>query len=99
MPPAARLTDFHQCPMMNPSVPPIPHVGGPIIGPGAPMVLIGGMPAARAGDMAVCAGPPDVILQGSMTVQIAGLPAARVGDLTAHGGKLTVGLVTVEIGG
>lgn len=102
MPPAARLTDFHQCPMMNPPVPPappVPHVGGPITGPGAPMVLIGGMPAARVGDMAVCAGPPDVILQGSKTVLISGLPAARVGDPTAHGGALAAGLVTVEIGG
>ena len=36
MPPAARLTDMHTCPMQTPGVPPIPHVGGPIIGPGSP---------------------------------------------------------------
>ena len=50
MPCAARLTDMHVCPMVTPGLPPIPHVGGPISGPGAPTVLIGGMPAARMGD-------------------------------------------------
>ena len=99
MPPAARLNDMHTCPMQTPGVPPIPHVGGPIIGPGAPMVLIGGVPAAVMGDTCVCTGPPDTILKGSATVQIANKPAARVGDLTAHGGQITVGCVTVEIGG
>ena len=39
MPSAARVTDMHHCPMVT-SV--IPHVGGPITGPGAPTVLIGG---------------------------------------------------------
>ena len=58
MPPAARLTDMHTCPMQTPGLPPIPHVGGPIVGPGVPNVLIGKLPAAVVGDMCVCVGPP-----------------------------------------
>lgn len=99
MPPAARLTDFHQCPMQTPGVPPIPHVGGPVVGPGAPTVLIGNLPAARVGDMAVCVGPPDAIVKGSATVLIMGMPAARLGDTTAHGGTILAGAPTVMIGG
>lgn len=99
MPPAARLTDMHACPMVTPGLPPIPHVGGPISGPGAPTVLIGGLPAARVSDMAVCVGPPDTIVKGSATVLIAGLPAARIGDSTAHGGTVVLGFPTVLIGG
>jgi uncharacterized Zn-binding protein involved in type VI secretion len=76
----------------------VPHVGGPILPPGCPTVLIGAMPAARVGDMAVCVGPPDVIAMGSVTVLIGGQPAARIGDLTAHGGTIVVGLPTVMIG-
>jgi len=60
-------------------------------------VLIGNLPAARATDMAVCVGPPDVIAKGSTIVLIGGMPAARLGDLTAHGGVITVGLPTVLI--
>ena len=99
MPPAARLTDMHACPMQTPSVPPIPHVGGPVSGPGAPTVLIGSLPAARVTDMLVCVGPPDTIVKGSATVLIAGLPAARLGDSCAHGGSIVMGWPTVEIGG
>lgn len=99
MPPAARLTDFHQCPMQTPAPVPIPHVGGPIIGPGDPTVLISGLPAARVGDMCVCTGPPDSIVQGSSTVMIGGMPAARVGDTTAHGGNIMLGDFSVIIGG
>ncbi len=99
MPPAARLTDMHTCPMVTPAVPPIPHVGGPIVGPGMPTVLIGGLPAACMGDMATCVGPPDAIVKGSATVMIGGKPAARMGDTTAHGGSIVVGLPTVMIGG
>lgn len=99
MPPAARLTDFHQCPMVTPGVPPIPHVGGPIAGPGAPTVLIGGLPAAKVGDLAVCVGPPDAVIKGSATVKVMGLPAARMGDKTAHGGTIVFGWPTVQIGG
>jgi uncharacterized Zn-binding protein involved in type VI secretion len=93
--PAARITDMHTCPMVTGVV---PHVGGPILPPGCPMVLIGGLPAARVGDMAVCAGGPDVIALGSFTVLIGGQPAARMGDLTAHGGVIILGLPTVLIG-
>lgn len=94
MPPAARLTDMHVCPMVTGVV---PHVGGPIAGPGCPTVLIGGMPAARVGDMAVCVGPPDSIVLGSFTVLIGGAPAARMGDMTAHGGSIVLGCPTVII--
>jgi uncharacterized Zn-binding protein involved in type VI secretion len=93
--PAARLTDMHVCPMVTVLV---PHVGGPIVAPGCPTVLIGGMPAARVSDMVVCVGPPDVIALGSFTVLIGGMPAARMGDLTAHGGSIILGCPTVLIG-
>jgi uncharacterized Zn-binding protein involved in type VI secretion len=96
MPPAARVTDMHVCPMVTGVV---PHVGGPITGPGVATVLIGGMPAAVVGDMLVCTGPPDVIVKGSATVMIGGRPAARMGDMTAHGGSIILGLPTVMIGG
>ena len=85
MPPAARLTDMHVCPLVTVLV---PHVGGPIVAPGCPTVLIGGLPAARVTDVAVCVGPPDMIALGSFTVMIGGLPAARMGDMTAHGGVI-----------
>lgn len=97
--PAARVGDMHICPMVTPGVPPVPHVGGPILPPGGVTVLIGGMPAACMGDMCVCVGPPDTIALGSATVLIGGKPAARLGDMTAHGGTITVGLPTVLIGG
>lgn len=96
--PAARLTDMHTCPMVTPGVPPIPHVGGPVTGPGVPTVLIGGVPAAVMGDTCTCVGPPDSIVLGSMGVMIGGKPAARMGDLTAHGGVIVAGLPTVLIG-
>jgi uncharacterized Zn-binding protein involved in type VI secretion len=76
----------------------VPHVGGPILPPCCPTVLIGSLPAARVTDMAVCVGPPDIIVLGSFTVFIGGLPAARMGDLTAHGGTIVLGLPTVLIG-
>ena len=97
MPPAARISDMHTCPMVTPGTPPIPHVGGPV-SVGCPTVLIGTMPAARQGDMAVCVGPPDTIALGSLTVMIGGMPAARMGDMTMHGGAVVVGFPTVIIG-
>lgn len=97
--PAARISDMHICPMVTPGLPPIPHVGGPITGPGVPTVLIGGLPASVMGDMATCVGPPDTIIKGSATVLIGGRPAARLGDNTAHGGTVALGLPTVLIGG
>lgn len=99
MPPAARITDMHACPMQTPGIPPVPHVGGPVIGPGSPTVLIGKIPAAVLGDSCVCTGPPDTIVKGSATVLIEGKPAARMGDPTAHGGNIVAGCPTVIIGG
>jgi len=95
MPPAARVTDMHVCPMWSGLV---PHVGGPILPPCEPRVMIGGLPAARISDKCVCAGGPDVIVKGSPTVLIGGLPAARIGDLTAHGGMIITGMFNVLIG-
>ena len=97
-PPAARAGDMHVCPMMTPGVPPIPHVGGPVLPPGCPTVLIASMPAARVGDMCVCVGPPDVIAMGSFTVLIGSMPAAQMGSMTAHGGSIVLGAPTVLIG-
>jgi uncharacterized Zn-binding protein involved in type VI secretion len=96
MPPAARLGDPHVCPMVTGVV---PHVGGPILPPCSPQVLIGYMPAARVTDMCTCVGPPDVIAKGSGTVMIGYLPAARLGDQTAHGGVIVMGFPQVMIGG
>jgi len=95
MPAAARVGDMHVCPMVTGTV---PHVGGPVLPPGCPTVLIAGMPAARVGDMLVCSGPPDTIIAGSATVMIGGMPAARMGDSTAHGGTIVLGAFTVMIG-
>ncbi|WP_448551176.1 PAAR domain-containing protein [Thalassotalea montiporae] len=94
--PASRLTDMHVCPMVTGTV---PHVGGPVSGPGVPTVLIGGMPAVVMGDMATCVGPPDTIVKGSATVLIGNKPAARMGDTTSHGGSIVLGMPTVLIGG
>ena len=96
MPFAARVSDMHVCPMVNGVV---PHVGGPILPPGCPTVLIGSLPAARVGDLCTCVGPPDSIVIGSSTVLIGGMPAARIGDSTAHGGVIILGCPTVIIGG
>lgn len=93
--PAARVADMHVCPLVTVLV---PHVGGPILPPGGIKVLIGGLPAARVGDMCVCVGPPDVIILGSFKVLIGGQPAARMGDLTAHGGTIVMGYPKVLIG-
>lgn len=94
--PAARVSDMHVCPL---STGPVPHVGGPILPPGEPTVLIKGLPAARAMDKATCAGPPDVIAMGSSSVFTGGSPQARVGDMTVHGGKIVMGAFTVFVGG
>lgn len=93
--PAARLTDMHVCPMVTGLV---PHVGGPIAGPGAPTVLIGGLPAARIGDACVCVGPPDAIVKGSKSVLTMGMPQSRIGDNTVHGGVIVIGCPTVLVG-
>jgi len=93
--PAARVGDMHTCPMVTGLV---PHVGGPVLPPGAPTVLIGGLPAARMGDPAMCVGPPDTIVKGAFPVPISSKPASRMGDQTAHGGILVAGCPTVLIG-
>ncbi|HET7930248.1 MAG TPA: PAAR domain-containing protein [Rhodanobacteraceae bacterium] len=92
MPPLARITDNHVCPMVTGVV---PHVGGPIIGPGCPTVLIAGLPAACVGDMVTCVGPPDVIAVGLPNILIGGRPAAFLGSTTAHGGTVILGCPTV----
>jgi len=100
MPPAARITDIHTCPAQTPAFPsPVPHTGGPIVGPGVPSVLIGKMPAAVMGDNCICVGPPATIVKGSATVMIGKKPAARMGDTTSHGGSIGFGCPTVMIGG
>jgi uncharacterized Zn-binding protein involved in type VI secretion len=91
---AARVSDPHTCPMQTPS----PHIGGPILPPCFPTVLIGGQAAARIGDMCQCTGPVDMIRTGAPTVLIGGEPAARMGDLTRHGGVIARGFPTVLIG-
>lgn len=93
--PAARVTDMHVCPMVTGVV---PHVGGPILPPGCPTVLIQSLPAARATDQATCVGPPDLIAMGSPTVMIGNMPAARMGDSCGHGGVIVLGCFTVLIG-
>jgi uncharacterized Zn-binding protein involved in type VI secretion len=95
MPPAARSTDMHVCPAFTG---PVPHVGGPILPPCEPTVLIGDLPAARVTDQAVCVPAIDVIVKGSATVMIGSLPAARLGDNCAHGGVIVQGCPTVIIG-
>ena len=97
--PAARISDMHTCPLLTPGLPPIPHVGGPVAGPGAPTVLIGKLPAAVVGDIVTCVGPPDSLVKGSATVLICGKPAVRITDPTAHGGMILIGCPTVLIGG
>ena len=93
--PAARVGDMHVCPMFDG---PKPHVGGPVLPPGLPNVLIGGLPAATVGNMCTCASAPDVIVMGSLGVFIGGMPAARMGDPTAHGGRIILGCFNVLIG-
>jgi uncharacterized Zn-binding protein involved in type VI secretion len=95
MPPAARITDNHTCPKVEPG--PIPHVGGPIIS-GEGTVLIGFKPAARVGDSLTCVPAIDNISKGEPTVLIGDQDAARLGDPTAHGGVIVQGCPTVLIG-
>jgi uncharacterized Zn-binding protein involved in type VI secretion len=89
MPPAARVADLHACPV---------HGGGPVLPPCEATVYIGYSPAARVGDKATCAGPPDVVARGEPSVIIGHKDAARQFDATAHGGKITTGCLSVVIG-
>lgn len=95
--PASRLTDNHICPMITPGTPPIPHVGGPILSPGALTVITVGLIQSHITDVCVCVGPPDIVAQGSPTVIIGGLPATRITSSTAHGGMVVLGAPTVLI--
>ena len=73
---------------------------GVITGPGAPTVLIGGMPAAVVGDIATPASGniPMAFVAGSFTVLIGGKPALRVGDTALNGSTIIMGCTTVLIG-
>lgn len=93
--PVATVGSMHVCPLCSGSV---PHVGGPIIGPGMPGATINGQPIAVMGDMCTCVGPPDTIVQGCPGVTINGVPIAVVGSMTAHGGQITSGIPGVTIG-
>ena len=93
--PAAQVGGMHVCPMVTGTV---PHVGGPILPPGIPTVIIGGMPAVVQGNFCTCVGPPDVITMGSLGVFIGGAGAVRVLEPTSHGGQVTVGFPTVIVG-
>jgi uncharacterized Zn-binding protein involved in type VI secretion len=95
MPPAARITDLHACPKVNPG--PVPHVGGPVLS-GEGTVIIGNQPAARVGDKAKCVPAIDSISAGEPSVIIGYKEAARMGDPTSHGGNITKGCPTVLIG-
>jgi uncharacterized Zn-binding protein involved in type VI secretion len=94
--PAARVGDPHICPAVTVLV---PHVGGVIMPPGAVTVIIGGQPAARMTDITMCAGPPGIVIKGSMTVITMSLPQARMLDPAAHGGMISMGCPTVLVGG
>jgi uncharacterized Zn-binding protein involved in type VI secretion len=75
--------------------------------PGCLTVLIGGMPAARVGDMATCTMPPPagphgvvpIIPPGCLTVLIGGMPAARMGDMCGCSAPIVMGAMNVLIGG
>lgn len=97
MPFAARIGDVHQCPVLGADD--VAHAGGALSGIGAPTVMIEGMPAARISDAASCVGAQALIIGGSATVLIGGLPAARKGDPTSHGGHVSSGAASVQIGG
>ena len=93
--PIATVGSMHVCAMVTGTV---PHVGGPISGPGASNVLINGKPAALMGDMCTCVGPPDVAVMGNALVKINGKAVVCQGDMTAHGGLIVMGESNVTIG-
>jgi uncharacterized Zn-binding protein involved in type VI secretion len=95
---ASHITDMHVCALFTG---PVPHVGGPVIGPGAVTVLASYLPASKMGDMAICVGPPDTLLKGSATVFVTGMPWVRLGiDPTVHGGTVVgPGAPTIIVGG
>lgn len=86
--PVATVTNMHTCPMVTGL---IPHVGGPIVGPGCMGVLIDGLPVSVIGDSCVCVGPPDVIAQGHPGILADGMPIALQTYMTTHGGVIMQG--------
>ena len=94
MPAAARVGDDHICPMFDG---PKPHKGGPVLA-GTPSVMIGGRPVATVGSACLCVGPPDTVAAGSSSVVAGGRPVARLGDRCAHGGQITTGDFSVQVG-
>ena len=79
--------------------------GGTIVGPGCATVLIGGKPAAVAGDSHVCSLPPQghpltvsTFPSGSATVLCGGIPVLRTSDACLCGAMAVVGEPTVMIG-
>ena len=59
-------SDTHACPLVDGVK---PHVGG-VVAVGSFTVMIGGLPAARQGDLVVEAGAPNAIALGAPTVMI-----------------------------
>lgn len=91
MPAAARVGD-------------VTNHGGTITGPGVSTVLIGGMPAAVAGDTHVCSLPPNthqptasIFPLGSTTVLIGGRGVLRTSDTCICGAMAAVGEPTVLV--
>lgn len=84
----------HVCPMVTGLV---PHVGGPIIGPGSPGVFVNGTPVSVMGDACICCGPPDMIIQGYPGVFADGVPVVVQGCMTAHGGIIPAGVPGVMV--
>jgi len=85
MPPAARITDKHNCGKHPPNV----------IVQGEETVIVGFQPQARVTDGEACGAK---ISKGEPTVIIGGKDAARKGDPTDHGGVIASGMPTVIIG-
>jgi uncharacterized Zn-binding protein involved in type VI secretion len=90
----AQVGSLQACPVCDPK----PHVGGPVLGPGAPTVLVCGKPVALEGDRCTCTGPPSRIQGSGSTVRIAGKEVARVGNMTDHGGIILLGCPSVMAG-
>lgn len=85
----------HICPMVTGIT---PHVGGPIVGPGNPGVLIDGVPISVLGDTCICCGSPDVVVQGYPGILVDGVPIVVQGCMTAHGGTIPMGVPGVTVG-
>ena len=82
-------THVHPPSLIPPAPPvPLPSIGVVAVG-GCVSVLIGGIPAARCGDLGLALtcgslAPPFEIVVGSSSVFIGGSRAARMGDMTKH---------------